>query len=327
MVFITGILCSIIDAICGFFSSGDKTADLLMTDEDRREEFLEKVNEMKKVRDERYRELRKDPSNPMTQYTRRYINNVEEYKNDPDNEKVLEWYKKWNNGLISDPELKWAPKIYTGKNINPNFLSYLELQDKIIKNGERGLFIRTIQQYYPEINPNSIKGDIENIRCILKKRNLKKELYNDLISRGMTKIIAKELVNEKPEDIKSAVIFCKYCLELGYTDSVVLTLWEIRVSPDSEFAKNANILMTQRYIPGRAIVALFKGDLDEKGFATVCSRIESIITEESLGLSWAYMATEFNEAPVDRIIDSEIEKSKRRKNKKNAEELIEEKKW
>jgi hypothetical protein len=302
---------------------------LLMKPEDFQELYVEKAQEKKANRDKRMELLKQDVSDPMVQYRLRYIEHPERYVNNSENKDYLIWYKEWREGKVDDPELRWAPPVYVEKEVNPEFISYVEFQAKLLYDcGNRRPFLRVIRKFYPELTPKfpDILKDIEELKTLVEEKSLHNELYSELKSAGLTDGLIEEVVKMEPSKIQGAVQYFKKCMEFGYSDEVSMTIMEIGLEPGSEFAETTNKWMTKALIPASAMIALGKGEIEASDLEEIAQVIKDRC--ELFGMSFMYSTREGNEdCFMEECINEIINQAKKRTRSKKIDNEIGEKVW
>ena len=286
---------------------------LLMKSEDFQELYVEKAKEKKVNREKRIELFKQDETDPMVQYRRRYIEHPENYIGNFENEKYLQWYKDWRKGRIDDYELRWAPAVYSNKELNPEFVSYIELQAGLFNAcGYKKAFLKTICKFYPELTPKfpEILEDIKQFKSIIEEKNLHNELYTELKAMGISDALVKEVIKMEPSKIQESAQYFKKCSEFGYTDSVSLALMKIGADPDSETARVISEWMTKALVPARVMIALGKSEIE----ADDIKQIADVINEtcETCGTVYAYTTREDGRCLIDDKIDKVMNQARER---------------
>ena len=292
---------------------------LLMRPEDFRELYVEKALEKTENRNERAELFKQDESDPMVQYRLRYIEHPERFTADSGNEKYLRWYKDWRDGNVDDPELRWAPDVYSEGELNPDFVAYIGLQTKLLSIcGDKKTFLKVIRKFYPELTPKfpEILEDVEELKSLMEEKHLQSELFGELKSMGISDGLVKEVMKMKPEKIQGAAQYLKKCSEFGFSDSICMTLMEMGLDPSSEMAQVVNEWMTKALVPAHVMISLGKGDIEMEDVKEIAKEIGTVC--DTWGLMFAYSKREEDgkcliDDHIDEILNRATERTRSKK--------------
>lgn len=207
-------------------------------------EEIERARKRVEARIALHEEWEEDPSDPL---------NIASGNTDASASEVKEckaWYKRWKEGLVPDPELRWAPEVYTNQKVNPDFLAYMDIQLALIRRqsaGTKWKFIQTLRKYYPEFKPTfgGARKDLE----ILMERSRCYQLSNDLVSRieafGISKSMAKSLAKQdlSAEELKKKIKTAKECMERGLCETMIELIVKRGIPFNARFEEKINPLL------------------------------------------------------------------------------------
>ena len=181
-------------------------------------------------------------------------------------EEAIEWHKRWLNGKVLDPELRWAPEVYIDKQLNSEFLKYFEYQMYKIQKSSgsaQWLFSRTVKRYYPEFSSNfkHMAQDLETLKERVKVRELSNELKNEIRKLGVPEELAESMAKSdlEPEEIKRRAQYIKICTERNFSKKACEWLAkhgeEYGFEADSPYAEMVNDFIGNNMLPEAGIAA------------------------------------------------------------------------
>ena len=200
----------------------------------------------KQIEQKRYeRSLRQidDVNDPMYQFKLRFVDEPKRYKRDPNNKTYEEWFKQWKKGNIIDSDLRWAPDVLGDDGeIRPNFIQYMKIQWDLHRKAsfiKRGIFLRTIYKYYPELTPSmrGIENDLAHYNNEIDENRVETELLNEIQKFGLPERAAEYLVNKdiNAETLRQEALFLKKNIEIGHAlESCICAIEEDWLNKDSE---------------------------------------------------------------------------------------------
>jgi len=285
------ITCSLVHLISVFFKALFSPLRYLTMSREQieREEF---ASSRKKIEARELRTLgfRQDESDPLIQYTARFIESPEAYAGEEENDTYRQWHEDWSKGYVVDADLRWAPDVYKGGSFNPAFLNYLELQLGNLRGLQKGVFVNTIRKYYPEFTADLsvISDEIEQLRKRSTERELRNELEAKIRKFGLTEKCARELAGAgltAQETVNRAKVV-KRCLEKDFIQSASLCIAENGIDPDSDDASMVNYLMSNAFLPRSVVISFIRKEIDEKQVEKLISFASTTI--ETLGSNYLF---------------------------------------
>jgi len=215
-----------------------------------------------------YRDKESHPNDPMEQFQLRFIEEVETFKDDPDNEIYYIWFQEWKKGNVIDSKLRWTPNVLDNKGrMRSNFIKYMKIQLALHKKASplmKMLFTNTIHKYYPELSPNlrNLEEDLAQYGEEVSIKDAEKELRESIKTFGLPKDVAKYL-SKKDIDaatLRKEALFLKKCIEGGYNGEVSIFALENNISEETGW-KVLNGVINDLGLPGKVAIALMKEEI------------------------------------------------------------------
>jgi hypothetical protein len=238
------------------------------------EDSTARVNEAvirKQVKREQYqRRVAANPTDPMCQFSLRFLEKPESYKGNPDNVTYLEWYNEWKKGLVIDTTLRWAPAcLEHDGTMRPNFIHYLKIQLALHKKASmlaRIQFLNTISRHYPELTASykGLEEDLANYEAEATEKGLKVELEKEVTEYGLPAKLAGYLVTKdiNATEFKKTAMLLKRYSDQGYCPEACICAVENKVK-DLEKIGVIHQVVTERDLPAEAGLAYANGEMTE----------------------------------------------------------------
>jgi hypothetical protein len=285
---------------------------LFDSDKEKLERTLNNVRTRKEAR--RIRGANAVRDQMLYEYVQRFKVNTNAYKNDPKNDQYKDWYEAWKSGTLLDSELMYAPDIwikdYEKNNyMNAEFLDYLEKQlDMHLHTGsdKRHLFLTTIKNYFPEFTAklSLISGEIGSWRDKSLAKNLKMELIDSIIAKGVTKEVAIFIVNstDDPDTVKKAIVVARRCSELDYVAAMAIYCIKNNYDPDSDAGETINLILNTTGNEDLA-TAVLNGEVTAEDIVTMFEYANKLYIEDGvMGHEWnGCLDSQFRKLMTDKV--------------------------
>lgn len=296
-----------------------------------KERLMEKTIEKVKAREERLERISNTESDPMYQFSLRFVDQPEKYRDDPDNKVYKEWFEEWKKGNIIDSTLRWAPDIfnnsldninfedYLNSPINPVFIKYMKIQWALHKKAplkNRLQFSNTIYKFYPELSPNlkSLENNLAGYEAEYIEKDMVSELQGEIQKFGLPEDISEYLANKDltPADLRRAAKLFKSHIENGLSSETCIYAYEHDLDKDQAVA--INMIIKETGLPARVGYAFLKNDLTMEEVLELYSFMEYM--SESYGSDLYSVPNGKNKTVYDDFIDTELARYKKEKRAK-----------
>ena len=235
-----------------------------------RQEASDRIDgQVEEKRHNRYlRDKESHPDDPMEQFRLRFVDEMETYKDDTDNEIYYVWFQEWRKGNVIDSRLRWAPNVLDDNDeMRDNFIQYMKIQLALHKKAsllKKMLFTTTIHKYFPELSPNlrNLEEDLAQYNEEIREKDSEDELQNEIkifgLPEGAAEYLSKKNINAKT--LKEEAIFLKRCIEGGFDSEVSICALENNITEETGW-KVIDGVINNLYLPGKVAVALIKEEI------------------------------------------------------------------
>jgi len=262
------VACSIVWVVAKFFDFLFKPLTKIFTHEESVEQVKDAMSVKQANREIRLDRLAEDSSDPMYQFSLRFLEKPEVYKGGAHNAKYREWYDQWKKGNVIDSTLRWAPQCLAedGETLRPNFISYMKIQLDLHKRASwyrRNVFLHIISKYYPEFSP-SLKGletDLANYENESAEKGLIEELEtqtNSLIPEELTKYLMDR--NLSPTKFKRLALILKGYSDQGFCPEACICAVENKITNTSHI-EMIHKIVSELKLPAKVGLAFVKGEI------------------------------------------------------------------
>jgi len=226
-----------------------------------------KINEKRNNRWDRKLE---DPNDPMVQFHLRFVEKVEEYKKNPDNEAYFAWFQEWQDGNIIDSELKYAPSVFDEDSLEmrPNFIHYMKIQLDLHKRAsliKRMQFTTTLFRFYPELSANlrGLEEDLAQYDAEISEREAEELLQKEIQAFGLPEPLAEYLANKdiSAAKLREEAMYLKKCMEKCEDPYICITALENKIPSETTSLKIIKRVVEDFKLPERAAIALLKEEI------------------------------------------------------------------
>jgi hypothetical protein len=236
------------------------------------------------------RRVAENVNDPMYQFSERFIEHPEDYKDDLGNDTYHAWYSEWKKGRVIDSTLRWAPDcLEDDDTMRPNFISYMKIQLDLHKKAPwlaRVQFLNTIYRYYPELSA-SFKGleeDLANYEVEATERVLKTELMKETENFGLPEELSGYLVTQdiSPTEFKETALLLKKYSDQGYCPEACICAVENKVK-SSEKIGIIHKVITELRLPAKVGLAYAREEMTEDELAELTELMDGLM-HSKLGL-------------------------------------------
>lgn len=293
--------------------------------------FGESIDEVKALmskkqakREIRLNKLAEDASDPMSQFSLRFLEKPELFRGRSENAKYRAWYDEWKKGNVIDSTLRWAPRCLAEdrETLRPNFIKYMKIQLDLHKRASwyrRNIFLQTISKYYPEFSP-SFKGletDLTNYESESVERRLIKELENQtntLLPEELTKYLIDQDLS--PTKFKKLTLVLKGYSDQGFCPGACICAVENKIRNTSHI-EMIHKVVSELKLPARVGLAYVKGEIDGDELSELALTLNELLEKYGEG---AFYENEKNGVCLyDGYLDSYLQNYK---SKKRAVRLV-----
>lgn len=293
-------------------------------------EAADKVDE--KIEEKRAKRLQKrrmvHSNDPMEQFYLRFVDNPEEFKNDPDNEIYFAWFDAWKKGKVIDSILRWAPDILDddGESIRSNFIQYMKIQLVLHKKASflrKMQFTNTIFRFYPEFSANlsGLETDLAQYESENEEETAERELREEIQAFGLSEELADYLIKKdiNAKTLRKEVLVLKKWAEKGYNAEACITALEQNYE-DENAVKIIDIITSKpAFLPARVGIARIRDEIDDEQLNDIIFSMRDLC--ETWGSDIHEIALGSDQSHYDQFVDVKLKDFRGKKILKHLKDI------